>query len=97
MTEFTIFDFPHDPPKGYSYEFEQFNSRFISIWLRFHDKFCYNGGESVKTIWGFYNSKTKEYYAPINSSKVGEKVNIEDTRNYTSMPIKLSPLEKFFV
>lgn len=97
MNEFTICDFPHEPPKGYSYEFEQFNSRLISIWLRSDYKFSYNGGKSTRTIWGFYSPKKREYYSPINSSKCGDKVNIKDTRNYTAMPIKLTPLEICFL
>lgn len=90
------FDFPHDPPEGYSYEYEEFNTRMISIWLRCHRQFDYNLGKSTRTIWGFYSPKKKEYYSPINSSKVGAKVNIESTRNYTAMPIKISPLEACF-
>lgn len=97
MIDLTISDFPHNPPGGYSYEFEQFNSTLISIWLRCHQKFIYNGGKSTRTIWGFYSRKKNEYYAPINSSKCGLKVDIEDTRNYTSMPIKQTPLERAFL
>ncbi len=96
MIESTTFDFYHEPPEGYSYEFQNFNTRFISIWLIHSFPYSYTT-KQVKTIWGFYNFKKKEYYAPINSTKVGEKVDIANTRNYTAMPIKLSPLEKFFV
>lgn len=96
MTELTISDFPHNAPDGYTYEFKQFNSRIISIWLCCHRKFHYNGGESVKSIWGFYSPKKREYYSPINPSKVGEKVNIKTTRNYTAMPIRQTPLESAF-
>jgi hypothetical protein len=92
-----IIDFPHVPPEGYSYEFEQFNTRTIAIWLCCHRHFDYNGGKSTKTIWGFYSPKKKEYYAPINSSKCGDKVKIENTRNYTSMPILQTSLERCFV
>jgi hypothetical protein len=96
MTELTISDFPHDAPEGYTYEFEQFNSRIVSIWLRCHRKFHYNGGESTKSIWGFYSPKKREYYSPINSSKVGDKVDIKITRNYTAMLVKQTPLESAF-
>lgn len=96
MKEFTIFDFPHKPPEGYYYEYEQFNTRLVSIWLCCNRIFDYNLGKSTRTIWGFYNPKKKEYYAPINSSKCGSKVNIKDTRNYTAMPIKQTPLEAAF-
>jgi hypothetical protein len=96
MKEFTISNFPHIPPKGYSYEFEEFNTRIISIWLRCHRQFDYNLGKPTRTIWGFYSPKKNEYYSPINSSKVGKVVNIKDTRNYTSMSIKRTALEAAF-
>lgn len=95
MKEFTICDFPHNPPVGYSYQFEQFDSKFISIWLLHSFQYSYTN-KSVKSIWGFYSIKEQQYYAPINSSKVGEKVKIEDTRNYTAMKLKLTPLEAAF-
>lgn len=95
MKEFTICNFPHTPPVGYSYQFEQFNNNFISIWLLHSFQYSYTN-KTIKSIWGFYSPKKKEYYAPINSSKVGEKVNIEDTRNYTAMKIKITPLEAAF-
>jgi hypothetical protein len=97
MIELTISDFPHSPPDGYTYEFKQFNTCTIAIWLCCNRKFDYNLGKSTKTIWGFYNPKKREYYAPVNSSKQGEKVRIELTTNYTAMQIKLNQLEKFFV
>jgi hypothetical protein len=90
-------EFPHHPPKDYSYEYEQFSARLISIWLRCHRHFDYNHGKPTRTIWGFYSPKKKEYYAPINATKCGNKVNIEDTRNYSAMPIRKSVLETCFV
>lgn len=96
MKEFTISDFPHTAPKGYYYEHEQFNSRLISIWLHFSDQFSYNNNKPIRTIWGFYSPKRREYYAPVNSSKCGDKVNISDTTPYTAMQINLTPLERCF-
>jgi len=87
-------EFPHKAPKGYSYETESFKRNVTSIWLRHHALYDYNLGKSVRTIWGFYNSKTKCYYAPVNSLKVGDKVDITDTTPYTAMPINLTPLER---
>ncbi len=69
-----IAEFPHKAPKNYSYEFEEFKCNVIAIWLRCHLKFDYNNGAETRTIWGFYNSKKREYYAPINASKCGDKV-----------------------
>ena len=88
-------DFPHSPPNGYSYHVEKHNAKLISIWLLHHRRYVFcDDNKSVRTIWGFYNTKTKCYYAPINSSKQGNQVALNDTTPYTSMPIQFSnPLE----
>ena len=91
-----IAEFPHHPPKGYSYEFEEFKRGVVAIWLRCHRKFDYNNGAATRTIWGFYKSKTREYFAPVNSKTIGACVNIKETTPYSSMKINLIGLEKFF-
>jgi hypothetical protein len=96
MIDLTIYDFPHTAPEGYSYQFELFNTRLVSIWLLCHRCFDYNMGKPTRTIWGFYSPKKGEYYAPINSSKCGDKVDIQNTRSYTAMPIKRTALEAAF-
>ena len=92
-----MIDFPHTPPKGYSYEQTQFKRNVVAIWIRNHAKFDYNGGTPVKSIWGFYDTKTKCYYAPINSSKQGDKVSIKSTTPYSAMQLNLNPLEAAFI
>jgi hypothetical protein len=92
-----IANFPHKAPKGYSYEFEEFKRGVVSIWLLCHRKFDYNNGATTKTIWGFYDTKKQQYFSPVNSKTIGACVNITDTRNYTAMPLKISPLEAAFV
>jgi hypothetical protein len=92
-----IAEFPHKAPKGYSYEFEVFNTRTTAIWLCCQRKFDYNMGKPTRTIWGFYSPKKNCYYAPINATKQGDEVNIEDTRSYTAMQIKRTALEECFV
>ena len=92
-----IAEFPHKAPEGYSYEFEEFKRGIVAVWLCGHRKFDYNNGAATRTIWGFYKSKTREYYAPINSKTIGARVNISDTRSWTSMPINYQGLEAFFV
>jgi len=92
-----IVEFPHKAPKGYHYEFEEFRRGVIAIWLHCDRKFDYNNGDVTKTIWGFYKFKTREYFAPINSKTIGTCVNIKETRNYTAMQIKQTPLESAFV
>lgn len=89
-------EFPHKPPESYSYEFEDFKRNTISIWIRNHYKFDYNNGAPVRSIWGFYNTKKREYYAPINAKTVGSVVAIQQTTPYTAMQIKQTPLESAF-
>jgi hypothetical protein len=88
---------PYSAPTGYFYEYEEFKRNVISIWLCNTRKFIYNGGAPTRTIHSFYNTKTREYFAPINSKTIGARVNINETRNYTAMAIKQTILESFFV
>ena len=92
-----MFEFPHSPPKDYSYEYENFNTRTVRIWLCNTRKFDYNLGARTKTVWGFYNPKKRVYYAPINSKTIGKEVNIENTTPYTAMQVKRTSLEECFV
>ena len=85
-------DFPHQPPKNYSYEVTQHKRNVLAIWLRDHRDYSYTN-DDVRTIWGFYNTKTGLYSSPINSTKQGDQVDISDTRDYTAMQLNLNPLE----
>ena len=89
-------DFPHQPPENFSYEVQDHKRNVVAIWLRHHCKYSYTN-DDVRTIWGFYNGKKREYYAPINSKKAGKVVDIKDTRNYTAMQLNLNPLERAFL
>jgi hypothetical protein len=88
---------PYSPPEGYYYECEDFKRNVVSIWLCNTRKFDYNNGSPTRTIHSFYNTKTREYFAPINSKTIGVCVDINDTRPWTSMPIKYQGVEQFFV
>lgn len=90
-------EFPHKSPKGMHYESEEFKRNVVAIWIHYDRKFDYNLGDSVRCIWGFYNSKTKEYFAPINSKTIGQRVKIQNTTPYTAMQLKQTPLESAFV
>ena len=85
--------FSHQPPKGYRYEVLPYKSNVVSVWTVCNPGFVYNDGDPVRCIWGFYNTKKQQYYAPINSKKVGTPVDINDTTPYTAMQLKLNPLE----
>ena len=85
-------DFPHKPPKGYRYATLQFKRNVVSIWTVHQHGFVYNGHTESYCIWGFYNTKEQQYYAPINSSKIGNQVDINNTTPYTAMPLNLNPL-----
>ena len=88
--------FPHKPPPGYSYEVKEHKRNMVSIWLRNHATFSYTS-DPVRTIWGFYNTKKGCYHAPINSTKHGDQVDINDTRDYTAMQLNLNPLMRAFL
>lgn len=88
--------FLHKAPKGYSYEVNEFKRGIFAIWLCCSHHFNYNGGKPSKSIWGFYNYKECKFYSPVNSKTVGEQVQFKNTRDYSAMPIKQYPLDKFF-
>jgi ribosomal protein S17 len=90
-------EFPHKPPQGMYYEQAKFKRDVIAIWVHYKRRFDYNLGDHVRCIWGFYNTKTKQYHAPINSSTVGSVVDIERTTPYSAMQLNLSPLELAFL
>lgn len=93
-----IVELPYKAPKGYSYEFEQFNSKYIQINLKHHAKYDYNLGKPVSTIYGFFNIKTKEYHSPVNAKTVGKSIKPSDFTAYTMMKKpSLTPLEQAFL
>jgi len=69
----------------------------VSIWTVYERGFVYNDHNECHCIWGFYDTKKRCYYAPINATKQGNQVDVNNTTPYTSMPIKLNPLEAAFV
>lgn len=87
---------PYSAPAGYYYEFEDFKKNVVSVWLCNTYKFVYNGGDLTRTIHSFYNTKTGKCYAPVNSKTMGKEVEFRNTRNYTAMQHKQTPLEQFF-
>ena len=93
----SLLEFPHKAPEGMHYEQTDFKRNLIAIWIHYDRRFDYNLGDSVRCIWGFYNTKTRNYYAPINSSTVGDIVSLSQTTPYSAMPIKQTPLEAAYV
>ena len=85
-------DFPHEPPKGYHYEVESFRRNVCRICIVNDGTFSYTD-VPPKSVWGFYNTKSRTYSAPINFSKQGDTVDINKTRPYTAMQLNLNPLE----
>ena len=85
-------DFPHEPPKGYHYEVESFRRNVCRICIVNDGSFSYTD-VAPKSVWGFYNTKSRTYSAPINFSKQGDTVDINKTRPYTAMQLSLNPLE----
>mgnify|MGYP003336828045 CR=1 FL=1 len=83
-----MFEFPHTPPRGYSYEIVPHKRNLLSIWICNHGEFSYTDNSPVKSIWGFYDTKKRCYHAPVNSSKHGDQVEFEKTTPYSAMQIK---------
>ncbi len=90
-------DFIHEPPAGFRYRTTQFRANVISIWCDHLNSYCFNGGDKVSTIWGFYNTKKRQYFAPINSRKIGAVVDINSTTPYTAMQLNLKGLESLWM
>lgn len=88
--------FLHKTPKDHYYVVEQFKRDVFAIWLCCSREFTYNNGKLTKTIWGFYNYKTYKFHSPVNSKTIGKLVDFKNTTQYTSMPIKITPLERAF-
>ena len=82
----------HLPPDNYEYEVKPFKRNIVSIWLHHPDIYSYTPNR-VSTIWGFFNTKTRQYHAPINSTKCGDPVELDRTTPYSAMVPKLNPLE----
>ena len=87
--------FPHEPPKGYHYEVEPFRRNVCRICIVNDGTFTYTN-DAPKCVSGFYDSKKGRYSAPINFSKQGDPVDINDTRPYTAMQLNLNPLMAAF-
>jgi len=89
-------DFPHVAPNNCYYEYKDFRKNVLSIWLCDRTTYNYTTRSPINTIWGFYNTKTRQYHAPINSKKIGKVVGIDKTSAYTAMQIICTPLELAF-
>jgi len=89
--------FPHKAPHNYHYEQFQFKRNITAIWICDDRHYDYNNGKPVRCIWGFYNSKTQQWHAPVNSSTIGDVVDPVRTTPYSAMQLKLNPLEACFV
>ena len=87
--------FPHKPPKGFHYEVDLFRRNVYRICIVNDGTFSYTD-VAPKSVWGFYNTKTGKYSAPINFSKQGDTIDISKTRPYTAMQLNLNPLMAAF-
>ena len=75
----------HTPPLGYHYERTDFKKDVSAIWIVNDSHFDYCGRSGIRSIWGFYNSKTKQFHAPVNSKTVGSVVDLNKTTPYSAM------------
>ncbi|QIN97175.1 hypothetical protein [Synechococcus phage S-H25] len=86
-------DFIHEPPENYRYESLPFKRSIVAIWTVCSRRFTYNSGDESRCIWGFYDTKKRAYYAPINSKQIGAQVDINSTTPYSAMQLNLKGLE----
>ena len=86
-------NFIHEPPEGYHYEVDQFRRNVHRICIVNDGTFSYTD-VALKSVWGFYNTKTGKYSAPVNFSKQGDTVDINRTTPYSAMQLNLNPLEQ---
>jgi hypothetical protein len=89
-------DFKHKPPKNYHYEVDEFKRNVFSIWLCYDGFFSHKIGKDSKTIWGFFDNKKMKYFRPVNSKTLGNEVQVQNTRSWTSMQVLQTPLESAF-
>jgi hypothetical protein len=75
----------HKAPEGYHYERTDFKTNISAIWIVNDNHFDYCGCSGVRSIWGFINTKTKQFHAPVNSKTVGSVVKLEQTTCYSAM------------
>lgn len=89
--------FPHESPTDdHFYEEVCFKNNVIAIFLVYRPGYLFNGNDPHRTIWGFYNTKKRQYHAPKNVKTIGDVVDINDTTPFTAMQLNLdhlNPLE----
>jgi len=81
---------PFNPPKGYSYSVEKFDSKYLRVWIHNHFPFSYKEGAG-RAIWGFIRIKDGQIVAPINAQKPGKPISVENITAYSAMQ---RPLEE---
>jgi hypothetical protein len=77
----------HKAPRGYHYQRTDFKANVSAIWIVNESHFNYKGYSNIKSIWGFYNSKTEKFHAPVNSKTIGSAVELKHTTPYSAMQI----------
>ena len=80
-------DFIHEPPKGFHYEVDQFRRNVHRICIVNDGTFSILMCGTQVRLGDSINTKTGEYFAPINFSKQGDKVDIKNTRPYSAMQL----------
>jgi len=88
-------DLPHSAPEGYEYWTDDFNSKFVRVWIKNKKYFTYCEGQP-SSVWGFIEKKTGNIHSPINHKKVGKVVDVTLTSPYSAMILQLNPLMSAF-
>ncbi len=89
-------ELPHNPPEGFEYWTDQFNTKFTRIWIKNKSRYFNYCEGYPSSVWGFFNNKTGRYHSPINSKKPGKVVDIALTSPYSAMVLQLNPLMAAF-
>jgi len=85
-------EFPFKAPDDHWYEVEEFKRNTLAVWLCNNKFWLFKNERGHRTIHSFYDTKKKQWLAPINAKKPGKPVKVEDMRPWTSMPINRNPL-----
>lgn len=88
--------FPHKAPKNHEYWTDDFNTKYLRIWIKNKSRYFNYCEGYPSSVWGFMNKKTGVFHSPVNSKKVGKIVDTALTSPYSAMTLNLNPLMAAF-
>ena len=82
-------DFPHKPPKGYSYEVKPFKRNMVAIWLRHHYDYSYSS--DVVLLFGDSTTTNRDVLRPVTPPSA--EIKRVNTSSLHSNASKLKPID----